>query len=316
MIRLMGELRPRSEDWSLAEYRTLFGKLNDIAGESKITRYVRFSGEAGGQTVARFFGIETELKDVPDGMIVLEPGENVFRVLQQIRGTVTAWQYALNWEWLNTSVPGRGVGEFKARMPPGWTSRSRQSIEFILTANAYFEKGKTADDDVHLEEYDPHWPQQFKETAAWLKNIIPPKVFLDVEHVGSTAIPGMPAKPVIDVLLTVSSFIEARRLLIPIFNKPEYEYWYYYDHLVFVLRKEPMGTRTHHIHVTIQGHDFGVRIIAFRDYLRAYPEEAKRYLALKRGLAERHADDREAYADAKGEFVKEITDKALRLNRD
>jgi len=90
--------------------------------------------------------------------------------------------------------------------------------------------------------------------ANWLRNAIAPEIALRVEHYGSTAIPNMPAKPFIDTLLEVPSFAEARRSLIPVFNKPECEYWWYNGHMCFIVRKDPMGTRTHHIHAAPRGH--------------------------------------------------------------
>jgi GrpB-like predicted nucleotidyltransferase (UPF0157 family) len=108
---------------------------------------------------------------------------------------------------------------------------------------------------------------------------------------------------------------EARRNLISIFNQPECEYWGYHDHILFIIRKEFMGMRTHHIHAAPSGGRFWERI-AFRDYLRTHPEDAKRYADLKYKLAGRHAADRETYTNAKTVFVKEITEKALREARE
>jgi GrpB-like predicted nucleotidyltransferase (UPF0157 family) len=124
----------------------------------------------------------------------------------------------------------------------------------------------------------------------------------------------MPAKPVIDILIQIPSFSEARRVLIPIFNKHEYEYWGYDDHILFIKRKEFLGTRTHHIHAAPAGSRFWEHI-SFRDYLRTYPGDAGRYAALKHKLAGRHTTNREEYTVAKGEFVKEITEKALHLSK-
>jgi hypothetical protein len=68
----------------------------------------------------------------------------------------------------------------------------------------------------------------------------------------------MPAKPVIDILDEVPSFLEARRSLIPASNKPDSEYWWYNDHRLFILREAPMGERKFHVHVAPRGHPFGM----------------------------------------------------------
>lgn len=315
VVRLIGELRLRGVDWDMLEFANLFERLGAIIDENgAVTRYVRYYGDAGEQTELRFFGIEVaSIKYIPKGMMALELADDTITVLKPTRtGLTTSWHGHLAWNWLDRSVPGAPMGEFKVRVPANWTSQPNPpSIEFILSANAYFEKGKSADDDVRLVEYDPLWPAKFEEMAGWLRKTIPPEIALRVEHYGSTAIPNMPAKPIIDILLEVPSFSEARRYLIPIFNKPEYEYWWYNDHMCFIIRQELMGMRTHHIHAAPSGHRVWEGI-AFRDFLRAHPDEAVRYTALKRELAEYNATDREAYTDSKDDFVREVTAKALR----
>lgn len=313
VMRLTSELRLGSTEWNLEEYRALFLKLNGITKEGAITRYLRFSGEIAGHTELRFLGVETDFPGIPEGMTVLELSGDTLTVLHAVKGNpVIAWRDALKWDWLDSSVPGAPVGGFKARLPAGWTLKPNQLlVDFILTANAYFENGKYPDDDVRLAEYDPQWLVMYEEMAERLRKTIPPEILLRTEHFGSTAIPGMPAKPVIDILLDIPSFNEARRVLIPIFNKHEYEYWGYDDHILFVKRKEFMGARTHHIHAAPSSGRFWERI-AFRDYLRTHHEDANRYAALKRELAGRHTTDREKYTIAKSEFVREITQKALR----
>jgi len=310
IMRLIGELRPGGADWDLAGYRALFEKLGTTAATGTVTRYVRYFGESGGHTEVRFFGIASDSIKIPEGMIALELSNDTMTVLEP--NGQAAWQGHLTWDWLNRSVPGAPVGEFKARVPEDWTSQSKPPlIEFALTANAYFEKGKSSDDDVRLAEYDPRWPAKFEEMADWLRKTIPPQIARRIEHFGSTAIPDMPAKPIIDILLDIPSFKAGRRALIPIFNKPECEYWLQDGDIEIIVRKEFMGTRTHHIHAAPGDSPLWVRL-AFRDYLRTHPDDAKRYAALKHELAARHATDREEYTIAKSSFIKETTGKALR----
>jgi GrpB-like predicted nucleotidyltransferase (UPF0157 family) len=315
-MRLIGELRLRGADWDIPELVNLFQKLGDtIAKAGTVTRYLRYFGDAGERTEVRFFGIETDsIKYIPKGMVALELGNDTITVLEpRNTGTTIAWRGQLTWSWLDRSVPGAPVGEFKVRVPEDWTSQPNSPpLEFIIATNMYFEKGKPSDDEIRLVDYDPLWPAKFDEMAAWLRKTIPPTIALRIEHFGSTAIPNMPAKPVIDILLEVPSYSQARRTLIPIFNKPDCEYWWSDNHLTFYMRKELMGTRTHHIHAVQQGEPVW-RWIVFRDYLRTHPDDAGRYAALKYELAAGHTTDREAYTVSKGSFVQEITAKALRL---
>jgi GrpB-like predicted nucleotidyltransferase (UPF0157 family) len=315
-IRLIGELWLHGADWDLLAYPDLFRRLGAIVeGTGTVTRYVRYYGQAGGRTEVRFFGVDTDtIGYIPAGMIALELGEDTMSVyVPTLVGPAVSWRRQLTWNWLDRSGLGGLVGEFTVSVPADWTSVPNSlPIDFILSANAYFKRGNPADDDVALVEYDPLWRAKFSEMADWLRKTVPQEVLLRVEHYGSTAIPGMPAKPVIDILLEVPSFAQARRILIPAFNKIECEYWWYNDHMSFIFRKGLAGTRTHHIHAAPAGHRVWEGIV-FRDYLRAHPDEGDRYATLKRELAERHATDREAYTNSKEGFVREVTAKALRL---
>jgi GrpB-like predicted nucleotidyltransferase (UPF0157 family) len=310
VISLIGEMKAGGADWTLDEYRSLFERLANMAEPGIVTRLVRYYVADGERIETRFFGVASDAPGIPDGMIALELSEDSITVRKP--GDKKTWSADLKWDWLDRSVLGAPVGDFMARVPAGWGAQKEpSSLQFIITANSCFKKGQAAEDEVRLVEYDPSWPAQYEVMADWLRKTIPPEVLLRVEHFGSTAIPGMPAKPVIDILLEVPSFREARRKLIPIFNQPECEYWGYDDHILFIKRKEFLGTRTHHIHAAPSGGRFWERI-AFRDYLRTHPDDAKRYAALKNGLASPHATDREAYTDAKGSFIQEITAKALK----
>jgi GrpB-like predicted nucleotidyltransferase (UPF0157 family) len=244
-------------------------------------------------------------------MVSLELGEEEITIYKH-EGDCPAvsWKSRLTWDWLDRSNLQFPTGEFTANVPSDWLSVPGNSeVRFIISANSCSQPGKVPDDEVRLVDYDPAWPDGFEEMADRLRTTISPDIALRIEHYGSTAIPGMPAKPVIDILLEVPSFSEARRNLIPLFNRPECEYWWYDEHMVFILRDES-GMRTHHIHAAPKGHRIW-QGLAFRDYLRTHPEDAQRYAALKQNLAESHGNDREAYTDLKTDFVREITDKAI-----
>lgn len=315
ILRLTGTLLICGKDWSLLEFGKLFQRLeNEIDCFGSLRRYIRSFGETGDKTEIRFFGIVVDsIKIIPDGMVSIVLDEEESTVYRQENGhPEISWQSPIAWDWLDRSNPEAPLGEFTADVPPEWLSGTGGSeVQFIISANSFSQEGKVLDDDVHLVEYDPTWPDRFHEIADWLRNTISPDIALRIEHYGSTAIPGMPAKPVIDILLEVPSFAEARRNLIPLFNRPECEYWWYDEHMVFIIRDRSTGIRTHHIHAALEGH-WVWEGLAFRDYLRKHPDDAQRYTALKYRLAESHGNDRETYTSLKVDFVHEITDKALK----
>ncbi len=316
-LRLLGEFKLCGSDWDNQQFAGLFVKLGEVANTAGgPARYVRYYGQVSGQTEVRFFGIGIDtVPSIPPGMVVVALDTNSIAVYRPApAGPILIWRDCLCWNWLNGSVATAPVGEFTVRSPADWTVKAdHPMVEFILSANAYYESGKILNDEVALVEYDRQWPAQYEEIAGWLRHTLPPELVLRVEHYGSTAIPGIPAKPVIDILLEVPSFAEARRQLIPAFNRPDSEYWWYHDHMVFIVRDRPMGVRKYHLHVAPAGHPVWDGL-AFRDYLRSHPTAAERYAALKRKLASQHLADREAYTDSKAQFVREITKQALAIS--
>jgi GrpB-like predicted nucleotidyltransferase (UPF0157 family) len=167
-------------------------------------------------------------------------------------------------------------------------------------------------DEIVIVAYDPRWPQLFEQEAARIRRALGDGLLTRIEHFGSTAVPGLAAKPVIDILVGVRSLEEARRIAIPALDTLGYAYWYDnpdQEHMFFVKGLPPNGPRSHHIHMVEPQSIFWERLL-FRDYLRKHPEEAARYLALKREMAVYFMEDREAYTDAKGEYIHTVTAKA------
>ena len=173
-------------------------------------------------------------------------------------------------------------------------------------------------DAILIIDYDPRWPHWFEQESANLRTTLTKDLILRVEHIGSTAIPGMAAKPVIDMLVEIPAFDRAQAIAIPSLQAKGYEYIWRSDrppgHMMFIKRSSPNGPRTHHLHMAPTGHKLWERL-HFRDYLRANPEEAHRYAQLKRDLANRFPTDREAYTHGKSAYVKRITAKAQQRAR-
>jgi GrpB-like predicted nucleotidyltransferase (UPF0157 family) len=154
---------------------------------------------------------------------------------------------------------------------------------------------------VVIEDYDPGWPLRFAELCVPLREALGP-LALRIEHVGSTAIPGLAAKPVIDMDVVIPSrrdLPEAIRRLAVIG----------YEHRgdLGIRGREafanPAGLPEHHLYVCDRENAELRRHLLFRDHLRSHPAEAAAYAALKRTLAERFGADRDGYSLAKSDFV-------------
>jgi GrpB-like predicted nucleotidyltransferase (UPF0157 family) len=168
-------------------------------------------------------------------------------------------------------------------------------------------------DEVEIVDYDPRWPALFEQEAERLRTALDPWLIVGLEHFGSTAIPNLSAKPIIDILIAVRSLAEARASFVERLQKLDYVYWAEnpkQDRMFFVKGMPPFGSRrTHHVHVTeLDGEMW--RRLTFRDYLRTHPAEARNYEQLKRRLATEHPTDREAYTDAKSAYIETVMRKA------
>jgi GrpB-like predicted nucleotidyltransferase (UPF0157 family) len=163
-------------------------------------------------------------------------------------------------------------------------------------------------EEVIIVPYDPAWPALYEAEAARLRAALPADLVLAMEHFGSTAIPGLAAKPVIDILVAVPSIAEARERTVAPLEALGYAFWAdnpKRDRLFFVKGLPPAPRRTHHVHMTeLEGEAW--RRLRFRDHLRTHAEAREAYLALKLDLARRFPDDREAYTEGKQSFVDAI----------
>ena len=162
-----------------------------------------------------------------------------------------------------------------------------------------------------IVEYDPLWPILYeKEKAAILPAI--GEFVLGIEHMGSTAVPGLPAKPLIDICIGLRQIDDAMKCVEPL-KKLGYEYVPEYEKVLAerrYFRKGPPGQRTYHLHMWKMNSEGWKSHLLFRNVLRTQPEVAREYLALKKKLAEKYGHDRPAYSDAKSEFVKSVLAKA------
>ena len=160
---------------------------------------------------------------------------------------------------------------------------------------------------VNLNAYEASWPQAFDDERDRLLCLFP-GVFKGVQHIGSTAVPGLSAKPIIDILAGVESITIAEQLALPLCNSGYTTSSEFNDSLQdrkWFMRWEN-GHRTHHLHLVVHDGCVWRERLKFRDALRASPALATRYAALKAELAATHPHDREAYTAAKTDFIRTV----------
>jgi GrpB-like predicted nucleotidyltransferase (UPF0157 family) len=163
----------------------------------------------------------------------------------------------------------------------------------------------SVDEPVRIHPYDTAWPGRFEQERAILTEAIGEWATGGIHHVGSTAVPGLAAKPIIDILTGVAN-LESSRACFESLAEVGYLYAPYRPEEMHWFCKPHPDRRTHHLHlVPVQSKRFRDEL-GFRDRLRADPEVAAEYAALKRELAARFEHDRDAYTDAKSDFIRAI----------
>ncbi len=168
-------------------------------------------------------------------------------------------------------------------------------------------------DNIELTPYNSDWPALAEKEIKILAALLPQKHIVDIQHVGSTAIPGMIAKPIIDIQIAVDSLEIIKPIAIEILQSLDYQYWQDNpdpERLFFVKGMPPLGEkRTHHVHIVEPTSKHWTGKILFRDYLRAHPAVARDYEQLKINLANKYQHDREAYTEGKSLFLQGILGK-------
>ena len=171
-----------------------------------------------------------------------------------------------------------------------------------------------------IKEYNPEWPKEFETIRSHLLDVLGSHT-IRIDHIGSTSVPGLGAKDVIDIQITAQELSPKiiRKMVnagyehmgnithdhVPLGENSEPKLW---EKLVFV---QPQGQRRANIHVRVEGNPNQRYPLLFRDYLRTHPNSAKSIELIKREIAKRHADDIEAYYDIKDPVYDLIWDAAL-----
>jgi len=175
-------------------------------------------------------------------------------------------------------------------------------------------------EEVALAPYDPAWAESFRREKAHLEACLPRELVRRIEHFGSTAVPGLAAKPIVDMLVEVADLQATRERIAPILEAQGYDYFWRPTigddppfYAWFIKRDPATGARMHHIHMVENTPEFAGhwQRLLFRDHLLAHPELAREYAELKASLAGA-THDRIAYTGGKTEFVLRVTAQAVR----
>lgn len=162
-------------------------------------------------------------------------------------------------------------------------------------------------EEVSLRAHDPSWERAFEVERDRLQSLVP-GAFDAIEHIGSTAVPGLPAKPIIDIMAAVDSLDGVDALIERLCDSgyaTSMEFNAALTDRKWLMRWHE-GHRTHHLHIVVTGSAPWNDRLDFRDALRSEPATARRYARLKSELAAKHRGDREAYTDAKAAFVQTV----------
>ncbi|MBL0045530.1 MAG: GrpB family protein [Flavobacteriales bacterium] len=164
---------------------------------------------------------------------------------------------------------------------------------------------------VSIVPYDHAWPAAYKAEEERLLRALPPVLVKRIAHIGSTAVPGVSSKPIIDIQVEVTSLDHVQRDVVPIMEDMGYEFIWrptigeeapFY---AWFIKRDVLGHRTHHVHMVEPDQASADRLL-FRDLLCADPALANKYEALKHDLAKAHSGDRTAYTMGKSDFINSV----------
>jgi putative glutamine amidotransferase len=161
-----------------------------------------------------------------------------------------------------------------------------------------------------ISPYDPTWPGRYEAESARIRAALGDQA-VRLEHVGSTSVPGLAAKPTVDIQVSVRSMVPRSAYVDPLVRigyRWALDPWT--DEHEFFSRDDN-GERAFHVHVCGTGSEWELRHLVFRDWLRSHQEDAAAYEQLKRNLTEEHPRDTYSYADAKTAFIREIEARAI-----
>ena len=167
------------------------------------------------------------------------------------------------------------------------------------------ERTRAGDAAVEIVPYDPSWPTKFAEESVLISSALAPWIVGGLEHIGSTAVPGLAAKPIIDIMAPVET-LALSSPAIEVAASLGYHYFPYKAEAMHWFCKPSPSARSHHLHLVPLNSGLWHDRLTFRNALRSKPELRNRYQALKLRVAQAQRNDREAYTEAKGSFIADV----------
>jgi GrpB-like predicted nucleotidyltransferase (UPF0157 family) len=164
---------------------------------------------------------------------------------------------------------------------------------------------------IEIVPYDAEWPMRFAEEEVRLLRSLPADLMIRIDHIGSTAVPGLSAKPIIDVQVEVTDLERVRREVVPIMKDLAYEFIWrpsigeHGPFYAWFIKRNAKGERTFHVHMVEPDAASEDRIL-FRDHLRRHPAEVLRYEKLKRALSEAYPNNRDSYTKGKFDLIRSV----------
>ena len=173
------------------------------------------------------------------------------------------------------------------------------------------ENNLTNEETIHLELYDPEWSDKFQREKGLIEDTLGSWIQGGVHHVGSTAVKGLSAKPIVDIMVGIENLEKAKECT-PLLESIQYNYSPYKPQQMLWFCKPSPAHREFHLYLMESTHPEWTARLAFRDYLINHSDIAQEYVLLKTKLAKEFIDDREAYTQGKNDFIKSITKLALK----
>lgn len=161
-----------------------------------------------------------------------------------------------------------------------------------------------------LEPYDDEWVNLFRKEAQSLMELLPEESLLEFHHIGSTAIPEMPAKPIIDIGVMINSFADAKEKIVPLMEKNGFDYRWRDDRSpAFMTFVKQAGDIGYEVHMAEEEHAFW-DCLYFREFLKKHSSEARNYFDLKNELIKQFGEDHDSYNSGKVDYINRITKQA------
>ena len=180
----------------------------------------------------------------------------------------------------------------------------------------YLPLRNTTKREIVIGDYDPQWPILYEKEREEILNVIG-HIALEIEHMGSTAVQGLGAKPIIDIMVAIDHLSDTEKCIEPL-RSIGYKYVPEHEEEIpwrrFFNKGRPPKEQHYHLHMVQKGSGFWKRHLLFRDYLRMHPNVAQQYYHLKKELASKYGVNREAYTSAKTSFIESIVAKAKRVS--